>query len=298
MELPGSIVTIAEALTEARRSLDAAGIEDAQIETEVLLRRALSRGDERLSRAQLYTRLPDVLEPDAAARFESFLKRRLAREPSAYITQNREFLGYDFLVTPAVLIPRPETETLIDVAIDLVANRPRPVIVDIGTGSGVVAVCLAMGLPGATVYAIDSSAAALEVAAANARRHGVDDRVVFIEGDLLEPAPAPVDLIVANLPYVRSGDIEGLQPEVRDYEPRAALDGGPDGLAVIRRLIEATPEYLQPGGSITLEFGDGQADALLSIAGWRFAGAMPQVHLDFTGRPRVLSAVHLPDAVG
>ena len=306
--------TIAAALASARQRLAAAGIDDAQIEAEVLLRHALSG----ISRAQLYARLQDALDPDTAARFEALLQRRLAREPSAYITGTREFLGYDFAVSPAVLIPRPETETLIDVAIDAVTARfgapsaqaregshapqahPERAlsIIDVGTGSGVVAVCLALGLPKATVYAIDASRDALAVAAANARRHGVYDRITFIEGDLLEPAPAPVDLIVANLPYVRTADIATLQPEVRDYEPRAALDGGPDGLNLIRRLLEVAPDYLQPGGAVCLEFGDGQADALMSIAGWRFPGALPRVHLDFTGRPRVLSVTHLPDAGG
>ena len=163
-----------------------------------------------------------------------------------------------------------------------------PVITDMGTGSGAIAIALATQLPAARIYAIDSSAAALAVARRNAARHEADGRITFLKGDLLAPLPQRVDAIAANLPYVTTADWQALPPEIRDHEPRGALDGGADGLDVIRRMLERAPAHLLPGGAVCLEFGVGQEDALVGYAR-RFFGTAA-VLPDLGGRPRVLIA--------
>ena len=301
--------TLGAALASARRRLRRAGIDDADLEAELLLRHALStaaspsllaergQGGEvaPVSRAYLLSRLGQRLEPAAAARFEAYLQRRLAHEPSAYITGHREFYGLDFFVSPATLIPRPETETLVEAAIELVSARDvgaqhaAPLLIaDVGTGCGAVAVALACALPGATVLATDASSAALAVAATNAQRHGVADRIVFAQADLLAPLAGPFDLIVANLPYVQLSDWRRLPPEVRDHEPRLALDGGRDGLDQLRRLLRQAPSRLRAGGSVCLEFGAGQEAPLRALAAAAFPNASLAVKPDLAARPRVL----------
>jgi release factor glutamine methyltransferase len=258
-----------------------------------------------VSRALLYARLNDPIDASAAEHFVTLVNRRLAHEPSAYITGHREFYGLDFLVTPAVLIPRPETETLVEAAIELLTLRRaegsspssppvekrsgREAVVDAGTGSGAIAISLACTLPGAAIIAMDASDAALDLARRNARRHGVLERIAFRSGDLLEPLDAPVDLIVANLPYVKTNDWAALPPEIRDHEPRLALDGGPDGLDVIRRFLDQAQHYLQPGGAIALEFGPSQSEVLLALAHAAFPGSLVNIRNDLGGRPRVLT---------
>jgi release factor glutamine methyltransferase len=327
---------LADVLTNARQRLDAAGIEDAALEAELLLRYVLALVESTkkespyaalpgsahpealegpmlsvqppltpeppvpVSRALLYARLNDPLDASAAEHFVALIDRRLAHEPSAYITGHREFYGLDFLVTPAVLIPRPETETLVEVAIEFIktdADAPSPKserewraeVLDVGTGSGAIAISLACTLPGAAIIATDASDAALNLARRNARRHGVLERIAFRSGDLLEPLDAPVNLIVANLPYVKTIDWSALPPEIRDHEPRLALDGGPDGLDVIRRFLDQAPHYLQPGGAIALEFGPGQSEVLLALARAAFPGSLVNIRNDLAGRPRVLT---------
>ena len=284
-------------LLSARRRLNDAGIDDAALEAEVLLRHVCG-----LDRAGLLQRLDQEPTPEQEQRFHTYVERRLCREPSAYITGHREFYGLDFLVTPATLIPRPETETLVEAAVELLASartaagaRPghdSPVIVDVGTGSGAIAVSLARTCPNALLYATDTSSLALTVARHNAGRLAVERRIVFGRGNLLEPVTAYVELIVANLPYVRSGDLPGLQPEVRDYEPLSALDGGPDGLDCIRRLLRQAPRYLRPHGAIALEFGDGQEQELSLLASRLLPAYEVEVRNDLAGRPRVFVARH------
>ena len=291
--LPTGQAGLRAAVTAARDRLRAAGIEDAEIEAELLLRFALEDGS-RVSRAQLYTRFEEPLTDDAEARYESYLSRRLAHEPSAYITGRKEFCGLEFLVTPAVLIPRPETETLVELAIRLcqypglnpgASGRLR--IADIGTGSGAIAVSLAKALPRAEVYATDVSREALAVAAENARRHGVERRIAFRAGDLLTPLHDYVDLIVANLPYVTTGDWMKLQAELREHEPRLALDGGADGLDLIRALLRQAPRYLNRGGAVLLEIGEGQAEALGRFVEALMPEASWRVEKDFAGKDRL-----------
>ena len=220
------------------------------------------------------------------------VERRLKREPLAYILGHWEFYGIDLLVTPAVLIPRPETETLVEEALrwaDAPEHRGRPLAVaDVGTGSGCVAVSLAVHLPQATIHGTDTSRAALDVAGENARLHGVTDRVRLVRTDLLSSFSGRLDLVVANLPYVPDADIAGLQPEVAWFEPASALRGGPEGTDLLLRLLASAPGVLAPGGAIMLEIGPPQGDAVESAAKRLFPYGTARIVKDLAGRDRVL----------
>jgi len=278
-------VTLAQALHEATEALRAAGIEDAAcLEAEVLLRHTLD-----LDRAHLYARLQEDLSSGDQAVFHSLLARRLAHEPTAYIVGQREFYGLDLETTPAALIPRPETELLVQEALARACHRERLLIVDVGTGNGAIAVALAVHLPRAALVAIDLSREALSLAVGNARRHGVESRISFLQADLLAPLAQSADLIVANLPYVRSADWEALPPEIREHEPRAALDGGPDGLREIERLLERAPPYLRPGGSLLVELAPPQAEPALALARRCFPDAAARILPDAAGLERLLA---------
>ena len=214
----------------------------------------------------------------------------------AYLVGHKEFYGLDFVVDRRVLIPRPETELLVERAIALgrevlAASHPSLTIADVGTGCGCIAVALAVHLPQARVFATDRSPQALEVARENVRRHGVEDRVRLLCGDLLTPVPPEVrlDLIVANLPYVSRSELEALPRSVREYEPlETALDGGEDGLALIRRLLGEAPRRLAPGGAVLLEIGATQGPRVAELARRRFPGAEVRVLPDLAGRDRVV----------
>jgi release factor glutamine methyltransferase len=282
------VSTLAHLLRGATQELQAAGIEDASLEAEVLLRHTL-----RLDRARLYARLQEGLSTADEAAFRSLLARRLAHEPTAYIVEHREFYGLDFEMAPAALIPRPETELLVDESLARLRERPGPgdgpLVVDVGTGSGAIAVALAVHLPLATLLAVDLSREALSLAARNARRHGVEGRVSLLQTDLLAPLALPADVIVANLPYVRTADWEALPPEIREHEPRLALDGGPEGLREIGRLLEQAPPCLAPGGSLLVEVGPPQAAPALEMARRCFPDACARVLPDGAGLERVLA---------
>jgi len=252
------------------------------LEAEVLL--AYSTG---LSRTALLAHSERPLSPEEAARYRALLDRRASGYPLPYLIGRVEFYGLDFVVSPAVLIPRPETETLVDLAL---ARRPRTVV-DVGTGSGCIAVSLAVHLPRVRVWATDLSVAALRVAAENARRHGVARRVCFIQCDLVRPVAGPVDLVVANPPYVAEPEWTTLPLSVRLHEPRLALDGGSDGLAVVRRLLRTAPRVLRSGGALLIEIGAGQGDAAAALARSFLPSAHVQVHSDLGGRDRVLEVV-------
>jgi release factor glutamine methyltransferase len=277
-------VKLAQALHEAREALQAAGIEDAWLEAEVLLRHTLH-----LDRAHLYARLQEDLGPADETTFRSFLTRRLAHEPTAYIVGQREFYGLDLVTTAAALIPRPETELLVEEALARGRRFDRPLIVDVGTGNGAIAVALAVHLSQAALAAIDLSREALTLAVRNARRHSVESRISFLQADLLTPLACPVDLIVANLPYVRTEDWEALPPEIREHEPRVALDGGPGGLREIGRLLEQAPGYLRPGGSLLIELGPLQAAPALALARHCFPNASVYILPDAAGLDRLLA---------
>jgi len=272
------------ALVHVRTRLRDAGVEEAHLEADVLVRHVLG-----LERVDLLARPETPLAPAQSAALEGLLARRLRREPLAYVLGSREFHGLDFRVTPAVMVPRPETETLVEEALGWVRERPTPITVaDVGAGSGCIFVTLAVRLRDVRFLATDASPAALAVAEENARRHGVAERVRLLFGHLLQPLPGPVDLIVANLPYIPRGRLDTLQPEVRDYEPREALDGGPDGTDLLRPLLHEAGAYLQPGGVLMLEIDEEQGAALAEEARSAFPSAAVRVLPDLAGRDRVL----------
>ena len=275
--------------------------EDARLEAEALLRSVLG-----LTRAQLYARLNDEVPPPARDRFRALVDRRQAHEPISYLRGHKEFYGLAFRTDPRALIPRPETELLVELALAAARRRLSPdslkgglrppllteaelTIADVGTGCGCIAVALATHLPQARVYAIDVSPAALDLARENAAAHSLTDRITFLHGDLLAPLPVPVDLVVANLPYVTAAELAELPPDIAAFEPGEALDGGPDGLDHIRRLLAAAPDHLRPGGAVLLEIGWQQGQAVAALAREHFPVARVTLHQDYGGRNRVVS---------
>jgi len=257
----------------------------------------------KVSRTHLLAHPERVLTASEQAAYEVLVQRCAQGEPLFYLIGRREFYGLDFQVDRRVLIPRPETELLVERALSLVT--PASTIVDVGTGSGCIAVTLAVrlsddrrpssvvGRRSSVIYATDISPAALEVAQANAARHGVAGRITFLQGDLLAPLPGPVDLIVANLPYVARAEWGGLGAErnVVEFEPAVALDGGRDGLDLFRRFFKQAPAYLAPGGAILLEIGAGQAEAVVRLAQAAFPAAEIATTRDYAGLERIVSVV-------
>jgi len=283
------MVRLQAVLQQAIQALQNAEVDEARLNAELLLAYTLG-----LDRAAILAQPDRQLTPKELTRFRDLVARRVAREPLTYITGHREFFGLDFVVDARVLIPRPETELLVEHALRIARPLPRLLeIADVGAGSGAIAVTLAVHLPHATVYALDASAGALAVTAENARRHNVAGRVHCGQGDLLAPLAAPVDLIAANLPYVTTGEWTDLLPEIRDNEPRAALDGGPDGLDAIRRLLATAGPFLHPGGALLLEIGASQGAAVTSLARRCFPAADLQLHRDYAGLDRLV-IVRLP----
>ena len=250
-----------QSVVSARERFIRAGIppDQAAIDAEVLARHALG-----WDRSTYLTRREEPLAPEAATPYETLIVRRERREPVAYITGRREFWNLEFIVSPAVLIPRPESEFIIEASLARLGDKSRAwVIADVGTGSGCLAITLAHELPAARVTATDISPVALGVARDNAVRLGVSDRVTFVQTSLLGDALGPFDLIVANPPYVPLSHSTTLSPDVRDYEPSQALYGhGDDGLEEARALLAQAPSRLTPNGVLLMEFGFTQADAV------------------------------------
>jgi len=275
-------VNVKEVLDDARKVLTDSNIEDAPLEAEVLLRDTLKK-----DRVGLYLALDDELSTEQQNAFRDRLARRLDDEPTAYIIGHREFYGRDFLVDASVLVPRPETELLVEKALEIVRKRRLSVIAEVGTGCGAVAISLALELPHVRVYATDISASALEVARVNSRKHGVSDRVHLLNCDLLGALPEPVEMVVANLPYVRETDLPRSGPVSR--EPRLALDGGTDGLDKIRRLCSQAKAVPGSGGHLLLEVGEGQAGAVSVFLHGLFPPALVEVTPDLSGIDRVVS---------
>jgi len=264
--LDGSLAdSIGEELAWAYAELAKAGVENPQLDAELLM--AYTLGCERID----VIAHPERLIPqDRSLMFRRLVHRRASREPLSYIVGRREFWKLDFDVGDGVLVPRPETETLVECVIDRLRGVENPLIADIGVGSGCVAVSLAVELPSAVVYAIDISCRALEYTARNAEKHGVLDRVKVIQGGFMELLPYELrgrfDAVVSNPPYIRSGDIDYLQPEVSEWEPREALDGGEDGMRFHREIINNAAEWLKPRGLLCLEVGFGQGEHVAEIA--------------------------------
>jgi release factor glutamine methyltransferase len=272
-------LTLKQALRRSQDILAKSNVEDASLEGELLLRHTL-----KISRVQLYLDLEHELTPQQNRTFWRLVERRLSGEPTAYITGHREFYGLDFYVDSRVLIPRPESELLVETALSLTKNHPLVTIADIGTGSGAIAISLALELPQAKIYATDISAAALEVAMVNCQEHKVADRIHLLPGNMLEPVPEPVDLIVANLPYVRKS---GLAPT--RFEPLLALDGGSDGTERIRQLCCQVGSKLRPHGFLLLEIGQGQKEAVTALLQNLFPAGKIEVVPDLSSIERLVS---------
>ena len=268
--------------------LNQAGIANARREALWIIEEALG-----VNRLQIHACEEDSLDAEQYQRALFLIERRAGHEPLQYILGSQEFCGMDMVVNPGVLIPRPESELLVEEAIALLGEHPHPVILDVGTGSGCLAICLARALPRAIVVASDRSWSALQVARANARKHGMDSRIFWLAGDLLAPLlssglAGKVTAIIANLPYISHDEWDRLSPDVKDFEPRLALDGGPDGLDVYRRLLQEAPGVLAPEGRLLIEVGLGQADRFCQeVAASNFFEVI-NVQPDSQGIPRMV----------
>jgi release factor glutamine methyltransferase len=267
------------------------GSEFPRLDAEVLLAHALG-----CRRIELYTRYEEPADNGARERFRDLVRRRIEGCPVAYLVGRKEFFALEFEVNPAVLIPRPDTEHVVMECLRLAKLMARPRVLDVGTGSGNIAVAVARQHKGAEVTAIDVSQEALSVAARNAARHGVAERIRFLHGDLFDPVPAETrfDFVLSNPPYIAREEIARLHPGVRDYEPHLALDGGPDGYAVLDRLVDRAAEHLEPGGYLIVEIGAPQETrARQCIEGRDRYDLADTVH-DHSGHPRVLVARRRP----
>jgi len=275
-------------VTAAAHRLRTAGIPAAEADLDA---RLLAREVLGWDAAQYLTSSSDTPAPGFEERFEALVARREAREPMAYILGRQEFWGRDFAVTPAVLIPRPETEIIIETALSLCPDRQAALrVADVGTGSGCLAVTLAAELPNARVVATDTSGAALAVAQQNANDLGVAGRLTVMRANVLGGIPGPFDLIVSNPPYIRDSDRQALQPEVVAYEPAGALYGGADGLDVVRRVVTEAGRALGPSGFLVVEFGVGQADQIAELISAAPGLTMVGLKRDLQAIPRIAVA--------
>lgn len=296
---PPPNTTLAQLLTWATSEFTAAGLASPRLDAEVLLAHSLG-----LNRAGLYARLHTPLSLPQIAAFQQILHRRLQREPVQYITGVQEFWSLEFAVDPRVLIPRPETELVVETALRLlsqvpslksqVSSLPSQIrLLDIGTGSGCIVIALATELPTAEIWATDISADALAVASANAQRHHVHQRIRFLQGNLFTPVAAQQQkfaVIISNPPYIAHNDLPTLQPEVRDWEPRRALDGGREGLDFYWRLLDEAPRYLSTNGWLIVEIGDGQEATLRAALKENTQFADHFCSPDYAGHGRVIAA--------
>ena len=281
---------LSEALQSATQALQGTSIDDASVEAELFLGHVLS-----MNKTQLHTQPERNLTPTETRHLWRLVRRRLDHEPNAYIIGHCEFYGIDFFIDSHTFIPRPETELLVEEAVEL-AHRTYPpgkeiTIADIGTGCGAIAISLALALPQAAIYATDISASALQVAEMNCRRQGVDSRVELLKGNLLEPLPQPVDMMVANLPYIKDCEFRDLSPEIRDFEPTIALAGGEDGLDKIQQMLEQMPGKLNYGACFLLEIGQGQGEMATSLVKGYFPQASIELIPDLGGIERVVKVI-------
>jgi len=281
-DVAASHETVAHALARGAGALARVGIEEARLEAELLVGEAMGR-----SREWLFLHPDETLTREEAERLDSMLSRRLRREPLPYIVGHAEFYGLTLRVTPAAIIPRPETEILVEQAVARARAIGAKLAVEVGTGCGAIAVALAKQMPELRVLAVDISRDALHLARQNCQAHRVADRVALVRGDLMSAIRGQADCIAANLPYIRDDEFPGLDPEVRDWEPRRGLDGGADGLEAIGRLSVELLGHLRTGGLAALEVGAGQArqvEKLLEAGGLRGI----EMIADYSGIERVV----------
>ena len=281
---------LSEALQSATQTLLRTRIDDASVEAELLLGHVL-----RMTKTQLYTEPERVLTTAETRHLWRLVQRRLDHEPTAYILGHCEFYGIDFCIDFHTFIPRPETELLVEKAVELahrISRRgERITIADIGTGCGAIAISLALALPRAKIYATDISASALQVAEINCRRHGVNNQVELLQGNLLEPLPQPVDMIVANLPYIKGCEFKDLSPEIINFEPMLALAGGEDGLDKIQQMLEQMTEKLNYEACFLLEIGQWQGEMVTSLVKSYSQQASVELISDLGGIERVVKVV-------
>ena len=284
-------MNISEAIRTGTAELDNAGIPEASRESLSLLQFAIAR-----DRAFTVAHPEYQLTPAEAERFQDAIRRRAAREPFQHIVGKQEFYGLDFIVTPDVLIPRPETELIVERAIELLADLPSPRFLEIGVGSGCISVAILKHAPNVAALAVDISDPAIEVARRNAAMHKVGDRLEIVLSDVFENVPDQAfDLIVSNPPYVPLAEYDGLQPEVRDHDPRIAVTDGSTGLTIIERIVAGAPKYLQGDGHLVMEIGYNQrADVkgLFAVDQWKSVEFLP----DLQGIPRTVDARTANDA--
>ncbi len=279
-------MNVAEAISFATEALRTAGTPEPARDAKVLLAHSLGK-----QKTFLIAYPEFELSDEQQTRFRAVIERRADREPLQHILGRQEFYGRDFRVSPDVLIPRPETEAIVELAVGFLADRPEPRFLDIGTGSGCIAVSIAAELPAARGVATDISPAALAVARENAYKHGVADRLSFIESDLFGPAvEGEFDLIASNPPYIPLEEFRGLEPEVREFEPRVALTDEGDGLAIIRKIITTAPHHLKPGGKLLVEIGFGQSESVSAMID-RTIWPEAAFHNDLQDIPRILDAI-------
>ena len=279
--------TVGRLLTWTADFLKDRGSDSPRLDAEVLL--AHARGCPRIA---LYTDFGETVTDDVRDRFRQMVRRRAEGAPVAYLVGHKEFFSLEFAVSPAVLIPRPETEFVVMEFLTLAKDLPAPKVVDVGTGSGNIAVAVARHHPGALVTAIDISREALALAGRNAETHGVADRIRFVESDLfdaIEP-DAAFDFVLSNPPYVASDEWDALPGGVRDYEPRVALDGGRGGTEVVDRLIGQAAARLNPGGHLILEIGAPQEEAVRRLVAEHEGFILSPTLRDYSGHPRVVRA--------
>ncbi|NMB67426.1 MAG: peptide chain release factor N(5)-glutamine methyltransferase [Chloroflexi bacterium] len=267
-------------LFEARKRLEPLS-PDAWLEAQLLLAHALQK-----PRTWVLTHPENIFETGQQEQLDGLLARRLEGVPLPYLLGHWEFFGLDFTVSPEVLIPRPETEMLVEMALAWLNENPGRRAADVGTGSGCIAVSLAKSQPDLCLIATDQSTSALEIAAANASRHGVADRIQFLQANLLDGIAGPLDLVVANLPYIPSATLDELI--VAKFEPLSALDGGPQGLNLIEALLKDAPRWWVPGGAILLEIESGQGESAPALARTLLPRARVSLLPDLAGLPRVI----------
>ncbi len=282
-----TVWTIKELLKWTTDFLAKKGIENPRTDAQILLGHVLG-----YTRTYLTVNFDEQPSEANRNRFKELIQRRVAGWPVAYLVGSRDFYSLTFEVNPAVLIPRPETETLVLEALTFLKPRTAPAVLDLGTGSGCIAVSIAHEKKDAQVTAVDISPDALAVAKRNAEKNGVTDRVAFLQGDLFSPLPAGAafDLVVSNPPYIAHHEFAGLAPDVREHEPRAALDGGADGLAFYRRIAAAVAPFLKPGGKLLLEIGSTQDEAVRSLLAERPELEVGATLKDDNKLPRVVTA--------